>query len=279
MSYNSPNSGADIDAAVSKIAGVEAGAQVNRTPAQLKTDYESNANTNAFTDAEKTKLGGVIILAEELNYADLVANRDPVALSGISILVTETQGSILSGNLQPNGIYRSNGTTWIYMGYRNGERMHGFIDVGNTLGSQAFTAGVPIYLANNGLSPNSRSDKLPDGVTAAIWDTTNNEFDFSELSDGDLGRLRISGSVTTTAVNQRVDILVEFAIGGNTFELLWGSAIIKTAGTYPLANPYKGFYIGGDNVRLNPTKIKLLSDAAGSFAFDGFFLDLTRLEP
>ena len=32
---------------------------VNRTPAQLKTAYESNANTNAFEDLEKSKLAGI----------------------------------------------------------------------------------------------------------------------------------------------------------------------------------------------------------------------------
>lgn len=33
--------------------------QGNLTPASIKTKYESNADTNAFTDAEQTKLGGI----------------------------------------------------------------------------------------------------------------------------------------------------------------------------------------------------------------------------
>ena len=33
--------------------------QANLTPATIKTNYESNANTNAFTDAEQTKLTGI----------------------------------------------------------------------------------------------------------------------------------------------------------------------------------------------------------------------------
>jgi len=40
-----------------KLSGIEAGAEVNDTAAEIKTKYESNANTNAFTDAEKTNLG------------------------------------------------------------------------------------------------------------------------------------------------------------------------------------------------------------------------------
>ena len=39
-----------------KLAGIEAGAEVNPNATEVKSLYESNANTNAFTDAEKTLL-------------------------------------------------------------------------------------------------------------------------------------------------------------------------------------------------------------------------------
>jgi len=42
-----------------KLTGIEALAEVNRTPAEVKVAYESNANTNAFTDADVTALAGV----------------------------------------------------------------------------------------------------------------------------------------------------------------------------------------------------------------------------
>jgi hypothetical protein len=47
------------DAEKAKLAGVEAGATADQTAAEIKTAYESNPDTNAFTDAEKTKLAGV----------------------------------------------------------------------------------------------------------------------------------------------------------------------------------------------------------------------------
>ncbi len=40
----------------SKLAGIETWAEVNQTNSEIKTQYEANANTNAFTDAEKTNL-------------------------------------------------------------------------------------------------------------------------------------------------------------------------------------------------------------------------------
>ena len=43
---------ADID----KLAGIEANATADQTAAEIKIAYESNADTNAFTDAEKTNL-------------------------------------------------------------------------------------------------------------------------------------------------------------------------------------------------------------------------------
>jgi len=43
----------------SKLAGIEAGAQVNPTASAIKTLYESNADTNAYTDADASKLAGI----------------------------------------------------------------------------------------------------------------------------------------------------------------------------------------------------------------------------
>lgn len=50
---------------VSQIAG--------ETAATIKTKYESNANTNAFTDADKTKLDGIV---EADNISDFTAALD-----------------------------------------------------------------------------------------------------------------------------------------------------------------------------------------------------------
>jgi hypothetical protein len=46
-------------AEISKLAGIEAGATTDQTGAEIKSLYEGEANTNAFTDAEKTKLAAI----------------------------------------------------------------------------------------------------------------------------------------------------------------------------------------------------------------------------
>jgi microcystin-dependent protein len=44
---------------IDKLAGIEPNATADQTAAEIKTAYESNVNTNAFTDAEQTKLVGI----------------------------------------------------------------------------------------------------------------------------------------------------------------------------------------------------------------------------
>jgi len=62
------------DSEQTKLLGIEAGAEVNPTDAEIKTAYENNANTNAFTDAEQSKLSGISSGAE-VNAVDSVFGR------------------------------------------------------------------------------------------------------------------------------------------------------------------------------------------------------------
>lgn len=67
-----------------KLIGIETGAQVNPTASEIKTLYESNANTNAFTDSEKIKLAtmdGSHFRGQFVSLASLIA-AIPVANVG-----------------------------------------------------------------------------------------------------------------------------------------------------------------------------------------------------
>ena len=54
---------------ISKLAGIESNATADQTATEIKTAYESNSDTNAFTDAEKTKLSGIAANATVYNDA------------------------------------------------------------------------------------------------------------------------------------------------------------------------------------------------------------------
>ena len=62
------------DADVSKLSGIEPGATTDQTAAQIKTAYESNSNTNAFTDADHTKLDGIETAADVTDTTNVVAS-------------------------------------------------------------------------------------------------------------------------------------------------------------------------------------------------------------
>ena len=51
--------GRDVATDGTKLDGIESGATADQTAAEIKTAYESNADTNAFTDADHTKLDGI----------------------------------------------------------------------------------------------------------------------------------------------------------------------------------------------------------------------------
>ena len=64
----------DIAANTSKLSGIEAGATGDQSAAEIKTAYESNANTNVFDDAAVSKLAGLEAGAE-VNVVTSVASK------------------------------------------------------------------------------------------------------------------------------------------------------------------------------------------------------------
>jgi len=65
--------GRDVATDGTKLDGIEAGATADQTAAEIKTAYESNANTNAFTDADESKLDGIEALADVTDTANVTA--------------------------------------------------------------------------------------------------------------------------------------------------------------------------------------------------------------
>ena len=66
-----------------KLDGIESNATTDQTGAEIKTAYEGEANTNAFTDAEKTKLSGIATGADVTSSNSVGALND-VDLTGVA---------------------------------------------------------------------------------------------------------------------------------------------------------------------------------------------------
>ena len=67
------DSGLMTGADKTKLDGVDSGATDDQTGAEIKAAYEAEANTNAFTDAEQTKLGGIEAAADVTDAANVDA--------------------------------------------------------------------------------------------------------------------------------------------------------------------------------------------------------------
>jgi hypothetical protein len=102
---------------------LQAGTPTTETPASIKTKYESNANTNAFTDAEKNKLGAIGAGARVVNVVgganvtvDAVDPQNPivnvpsigvesvVAGSNVSVDATDPANPIISASVSGVGL-------------------------------------------------------------------------------------------------------------------------------------------------------------------------------
>jgi hypothetical protein len=73
LTTNSTIDGRDVAVDGTKLDGIESGATADQTAAEIKTAYESNANTNAFTDADESKLDGIEASADVTDTTNVTA--------------------------------------------------------------------------------------------------------------------------------------------------------------------------------------------------------------
>lgn len=134
------------------------------------------------------------------------------------------------------------------------------------------TADTWTKLTNDKLGPFTKIDALPENVTN-IWNSSLNQFNFTELPVNTTIEGRFDIEVTTTAANQIIDLSAFVAIGSpSAFELpLMSSMQFKTAGTYKI-NPYNGMYIGSSDIKNNPTEVKIRSDADCAVRVNGWYV-------
>ena len=105
--------GRDVSADGSKLDGIEANATADQTAAEIKTAYESNADTNAFTDAEQSKLLGIEANADATDTANVTAAgalmdselTDEAAVKALNQGVATTDSPSFSGVTATEGTF------------------------------------------------------------------------------------------------------------------------------------------------------------------------------
>lgn len=111
--------GRDLSVDGAKLDNIEANATADQTAAQIKTAYESNSDTNEFSDAEQTKLSGIAASANNYTHpnhsgevtstadgATVIAD-DKVDEANLKVSNDPTNGYFLSAQSGATG-----GMTW-----------------------------------------------------------------------------------------------------------------------------------------------------------------------
>ena len=144
------------------------------------------------------------------------------------------------------------------------------------------TTGTPITpttstwtkLTNDKAGSYTNTSYLPSGVTD-MWDTTGNQFDFSELSLGDQVDIRFDVSVTTTSSNQVVRQRVRFDIGGTPYNIEFDQKQVKAAGTFQIVKQVR-FYMGSSGTINNPAEWQIWTDGSANVTVNGVYISVTR---
>lgn len=86
--------GRDVATDGTKLDGIEANATADQSASEIKTAYESNANTNEFSDAEQSKLAGI----ETGATADQTAAEILTAIKTVDGATSGLDADLLDGN-------------------------------------------------------------------------------------------------------------------------------------------------------------------------------------
>lgn len=225
----SAGSGAIItDAERTKLAGIEAGAEVNPDAAEVKTLYESNLDTNAFTDAEQTKLAGIAAGAEVNVNADWNAvagdaeilnkpsipaaqvNSDWNSTSGVSEILNKPTlvenigdlGDVTETALTAGQLLYYDGAGWINKTVVGGSAVASVIWTGNTT-----TSDIGTYpTAYTSVAYSSSATVTPAGSFSILYNSTLNSLQVSGLSTGTSIAFSATFGITPAVVNDIIDV-------------------------------------------------------------------------
>lgn len=137
------------------------------------------------------------------------------------------------------------------------------------------TPNVPAQITNDAQGPRTTREFLPDQVTD-VWDASTNQFDFSQLSVGDVVHLRFVATLTSSTAFQTFRVTFVGGIGGSEYSLVIASGNIKTSGTVEDLTRYNSIQIEDDNTRLNPAELRVVSDDDADVTIAGFTCEIFR---
>ena len=137
--------GRNVSTDGTKLDGIESGATADQTAAQIKTAYESNANTNAFTDADETKLDGIEASADVTDATNVLAAGAVMTSGNQSISGVKTFSNQVTIPATPSA--STDAASKGYVDTKTGENneLSEVLSNGNTTGGNGYCSRVLIY--------------------------------------------------------------------------------------------------------------------------------------
>lgn len=145
--------------------------------------------------------------------------------------------------------------------------IYDYNDTATTTTPIAYT-GTEVKFTNNGLGVNTKLNFPADGVVNT-WNTGTNFFTFTGMPLGSTMNIRLDYTVTTTTVNQPINVVLRLGIGGSPYNLTLPTVLNKSAGTYNIVTNIS-MYIGDTNTKNNAGAFYLTSDANCSVVVNGW---------
>lgn len=133
-------------------------------------------------------------------------------------------------------------------------------------------ANTPKKLTCDGLgSQTLKTYKTP--YITELWNASTNQFNLSDFQIGDMVDLRIGIEITTTAINQEIEIYMKLGVGDpNTYNLTVSAPFqYKSTGSYTIYN-YPMLYIGNTLTKDNPAEIWIVSDHNATVKVFGWYI-------
>lgn len=126
-----------------------------------------------------------------------------------------------------------------------------------------------VYVNNDGLGAFTNKDYAPVGVTD-VWDVLNNKFDWGELELGDMVDIRMDFDITTTVNNTDIQIALELATDGTSYDIQMEDRYVKSPSTIKVT-PYQGIYMGDSGTLNNKARVKMQSDNTVTVRVHGWY--------
>ena len=191
------------DTEKNKLAGIEAGATEDQTAPEIKTSYEGNADTNAFTDALLAKLNGIMANADP---ADGVVDTMSLSLNGQ--VLTVTLGRSIGADITQTVTLPTGGGGGSDDGVIDGLSManDGTVTVTRSVGADItadFSTAIDALINNLALR---QSQNLADVDNAGTARTNLGVLNQSEVDD------RVRALSTNVSIN---DVLTQILAGAN----------------------------------------------------------------